>query len=314
MDLNRFIQNGDNLPEEKPKMSKEEYAAAKKQEREEVWAEIDSKAQEIFSDASSLKGFLDFMAQCKPQKTPNLLLLYSQNPEIRQVMTFNKIKAEGYSLRSGVHGYKFLVTNDYEKDGVMMQGTNVGWAYDVSQIRMKQPETPEPKDMETLLGALLSNSEVPIRIADNLPEGVQAQYIPRQRTVYVRNGMSETTTFHAISRELACASMDAHDGSYTRTKASIKAYCAAYVVGQKYGVDVSGFQLGKVCELQENGNKDPRELRSFSGDIRNAAYSISSHLNQNLGEHEQEFVADAFSIAENQEVANPSKAKKQPER
>lgn len=314
MDLNRFIQNGDNLPEEKPKMSKEEYAAAKKQEREEVWAEIDSKAQEIFSDASSLKGFLDFMAQCKPQKTPNLLLLYSQNPEIRQVMTFNKIKAEGYSLRPGVHGYKFLVTNDYEKDGVMMQGTNVGWAYDVSQIRMKQPETPEPKDMETLLGALLSNSEVPIRIADNLPEGVQAQYIPRQRTVYVRNGMSETTTFHAISRELACASMDAHDGSYTRAKASIKAYCAAYVVGQKYGVDVSGFQLGKVCELQENGNKDPRELRSFIGDIRNAAYSISSHLNQNLGEHEQEFVADAFSIAENQEVANPSKAKKQPER
>ncbi len=55
------------------------------------------------------------MAQCKPQKTPNLLLLYSQNPEIRQVMTFEKVKEEGYSLRAGVHGYRFLVTQDYEK-------------------------------------------------------------------------------------------------------------------------------------------------------------------------------------------------------
>lgn len=313
MDLSKLIPE-EVVPESSPQMSKEEYAAAKKQEREEVWAEIDSMAQEVFRDSDSLKGFLDFMAQCKPQRTPNLLLLYSQNPQIRQVMTFEKIKEEGYSLRPGVHGYKFLVTNEYEKDGVKMQGTNVGKAYDISQIRMRPPETPEPRDTVVLLQALLTNSEVPIRIADNLPEGVQAQYIPRQRMIYVRNGMSETTTFHAISRELACASMDAHNGSYTRNKAAIKGYCAAYVVGKKYGVDVSGFQLGKVCELQDNGNKDPKELRTFIGDIRNAAYGINSHLNRNLGEQEQEFVADAFSIAEGQPAEKPGKEKKQPER
>lgn len=318
MDLNKFMQDGaEPQSEEKPRMSKEEYAAAKKQEREEVWSEIDTTAQAVFQDGDSLKGFLDFMAQCKPQKTPNLLLLYSQNPQIQQVMTFDKIKSEGYSLRPGVHGYKFLVTNDYEKDGVMMQGTNVGRAYDISQIRMRPPEMPEPKSMDTLLRALLTNQEVPVRIADNLPEGVQAQYIPRQRAVYVRNGMSETTTFHAINREQACASLDAHNGSYTRSKAAIKGYCAAYVVGKKYGVDVSGFQFGKVCELMENGNKDPKELRSFIGDVRNAAYGISSHLNRNLGEQEQEFVTDAFSISESQPAEKPEKpgkAKKQPER
>ena len=132
--------------------------------------------------------------------------------------------------------------------------------------------------------------------------------------IYVRNGMSETTTFHAISRELACASMDAHNGSYTRNKAAIKGYCAAYVVGKKYGVDVSGFQLGKICELQDNGNKEPKELRAFIGDIRNAAYGINSHLNRNLGEQEQEFVADAFSIAEGRPAEKPGKEKKQPER
>ena len=111
MDLSKYLSGGEPpVTEEQPRMSKEEYAALKKQEREEVWAEIDAKAQDVFKDGDSLKGFLDFMAQCKPQKTPNLLLLYSQNPEIRQVMTFEKVKEEGYSLRAGVHGYRFLVT------------------------------------------------------------------------------------------------------------------------------------------------------------------------------------------------------------
>ena len=95
MDLSKYLSGGEPpVTEEQPRMSKEEYAALKKQEREEVWAEIDAKAQDVFKDGDSLKGFLDFMAQCKPQKTPNLLLLYSQNPEIRQVMTFEKVKEE----------------------------------------------------------------------------------------------------------------------------------------------------------------------------------------------------------------------------
>ena len=92
MDLSKFLSGGEQpAAEEQPRMSKEEYAALKKQEREEVWAEIDAKAQDVFKDGDSLKGFLDFMAQCKPQKTPNLLLLYSQNPDIRQFIIFEKV-------------------------------------------------------------------------------------------------------------------------------------------------------------------------------------------------------------------------------
>ena len=311
MDLTKFL-GQDSQEQSAQRLSKEEYAAQKKQEREEIWGMIDGKAQEVFQNGDSLKGFLDFMGQCKPQRTDNLFLLYAQNPEIRQVMTFEKVKEEGYSLRAGVHGYRFLITQDYEKDGVIMQGTNIGKAYDISQIRMKPPVPPEPKDMETLMGALLTNPDVAVRIADNLPEGVQAQYIPRQRTIYVRNGMNEVTTFHAINRELACAALDAHDGSYARQKVSPKAFCAAYVVAQKYGVDTSGFRFDKVCEMQGNGDKDPKELRAFIGDIRNAAYGISNHLNRNLGEQEQEFVADEFSISEGS--AKSGKGKKQPEK
>lgn len=172
-----------------------------------------------------------------------------------------------------------------------------------------------------------------ICIADSLPDQVQAQYIPRERTIYVRNGMSEEVTFHAINRELACAAMDAHDGTYSRVQAAPQAFCAAYVMAEKYGVDHSGFQFDKICQMQDYGNREPQELRAFIGNVKNAVYTISRHINRNLGQPEQEFTADEFAVAEGtngdkrgQETQAPEvpaekaqkqkggKAKKQPER
>nr|WP_305181858.1 hypothetical protein [uncultured Schaedlerella sp.] len=238
------------------------------------------------------------MARCKPQKAPNLLLLYSQNPEIRQVKTFDGWKKEHKTLRAGAHGYTFIADQKYEKDGETRQGYVICKAYDISQIRTKQPEPPEPKPIQTLMGALLKDTETKICIADNLPDQVQAQYIPRERIIYVRNGMSEEVTFHAINRELACAAMDAHDGTYSRVQAAPQAFCAAYVMAEKYGVDHSGFQFDKICQMQEYGNREPQELRAFIGNVKNAVYTISRHINRNLGQPEQEFVPDEFSVSE----------------
>lgn len=299
MDLAQYLQNETDTPGDAgQQLSKEEYAAMKKQEREEVWAEVDSKAQEVFQDGDSLKGFLNFMAQCKPQKAANLLLLYGQNPEIRQVKTFDGWKKEHKTLRAGVRGYTFIADQNYEKDGEVRQGYVITKAYDISQIRTKQLEPPEPKPIQMLMGALLKNTETKISIADNLPENVQAQYIPRQRTIFVRNGMSEEVTFHAINRELACASMDSHDGTYSRAETVPQAFCAAYVMAEKYGVDNSGFDFSKICEMQGYGNKEPQELRAFIGNVKNAVYTISRHINRNLGQPEQEFMADEFSVSE----------------
>ena len=147
----------------------------------------------------------------------------------------------------------------------------------------------------------------------DVSDKVQAQYIPNKRTIYVRNGMSENATFHSISRELACASLDHHDGSYSRAGVSAQAYCAAYVTAQKYGVDVSGFSFDKVCQMQAFGQKDPKELRSFIQDVKSAAYSIGKQVDRNLGKSEQEFMTDEFAIPE-EKTEKPAKSKKSPER
>lgn len=320
MDLSQYLSNeAGNSIDAQQQLSKEEYAALKKQEREELWAGIDAKAQEVFKDGETLKGFLNFMAQCKPQKAANLLLLYSQNPEIRQVKTFDSWKREHKTLKTGVHGYTFIADQTYEKDGEIHQGYRICKAYDISQIRTKQPEEKPPKPMGELMAALLKDTDTRISIADNLPENVQAQYIPGQRTIFVRNGMGEEMTFHAINRELACAALDAHDGTYSRVAVAPQAFCTAYVIAQKYGVSTAGFQFDKVCETQGNGSKEPQDLRNFISDVKNSAYRIARHMDRNLGEPEQEFTADEFAVSESKNTGKKQKGsraknKQEPER
>ena len=316
MDLTNMIPGGageEKTPQQQ--LSKEEYAAMKKQQREEVWAEVDAQAQAVFQNGDSLKGFLDFMAQCNTQKTPNLLLIYGQNPEATVVKSYDYWKKEHRSPKSGVHGYTYMVSTEYEKDGEMRTGYAIGKGFDISQMSGKPLEERPQRSMEELIHAVLKDQPVRMQIADNLPEGIQAQYIPKQRTVYVRNGMEENTTFHAVNRELACAALDQHDGNYMRKKVNAQAYCAAYVVGKRYGADVSGFQFGKVAEMQANGQKDSQELRGFLNDVRQAAYTIRNHMERNFGEQEQAFAKDDFSFEEPpKQTPKKEKKEKQPER
>ena len=127
--------------------------------------------------------------------------------------------------------------------------------------------------------------------------------------------MEANTTFHAVNRELACAALDQHDGNYMRKKVNAQAYCAAYVVGKRYGADVSGFQFGKVVEMQANGQKDSQELRGFLNDVRQAAYTIRNHMERNFGEQEQAFAKDDFSFEDPpKQTLKKEKKEKQPER
>lgn len=318
MDLTGMIQNPVEDQNSEQKLSKEEYAALKKQEREETWMQIDGQAQSVFKDGASLQKFLDFMAgQYNMPKVPNLLLLYSQNPEVKLVKSFDERKHDRRSLRTGVHGYTYIIDTKYEKDGEMRSGYAISKGYDITQTKGRPLEERPQRDIHTLLEAVLKNQNIRLQIADNLPDKIQAQYIPNQRTIYIRNGMSEITTFHAINRELACAALDQHDGNYARNRVNAQAFCATYILGKRYGVDVSGFDLEKVAGIQEHGQKDPQELRLFLNDVRTAAYGIRGHIERNLREPEQQFVTeDTFTVGES-EKKSPDKGKKsknEPER
>lgn len=281
--------------QEQPQLSKEEYAAMKQAEREEVWSRVNAQADSVFKDDESLKGFLNFMANCTPQSTRNLLILYEQNPEITHPRTFDKWKEAGRSIRSGEKGYTFFAEQEYEKDGIKANGYTITKAYDISPTRGPQPLPPQKHLPEEIIAAMVEQSPVQLAISDQLPQGVQAQYVPKQRTIFVRNGMDETATICAIAREQAHASFDAVGSGYYRQAYAAQAYCAAYVAAQKFGLDTSVFQFDKVCH--SCAQLTPEEKRGFIGDVKRAAYSINRDVQRSFRDLEQAIQPDEFSVA-----------------
>lgn len=277
------------------RFSKEEYAAIKKAEREEVWARVDAQAQAVFRDDASMKGFLDFMARCTPQSTRNLLILYDQNPEITHPRTFAMWAEAGRSVRTGESGYAFFTESKYEReDGTTGRGYDIVKAFDISQTRGPQVYAAQPHLPDEVIVAMIENSPVPLALSDQLPKGVQAQYVPKQRTIYVRNGMDESATLCAIAREQAHATFDVAGSGYRRQAYAAQSYCVAYVVAQKFGLDTSGFKFDKVCQTW--AGKEAQDQRSFLSDVKRAAYAINREVQRSFHEMEQAVQPDEYAV------------------
>lgn len=310
MDLSALIHNTSEPPKAPQEFSKEEYAAKKKAERETLWMVIDAKTDEVFQSDQSMRGFLNFVAACTPQSTKNLIVLYEQNPDIRHPRTFEKWKEAGRSIRTGEKGYTFFVDQEYTKeDGTIASGYAITTAFDISQTKGPQPVEPPPRHVEELLGAMIEQSPVRLEISDKLP----AQYVPKNGTIYVRNGMDEVTTFCAIAREQAHAGFDTVGRRYSRQAFSAQAYCAAYIVAQKHGLDTSSFRFDAVCKAC--AGMDTQTKRSFVSDVKSAAYSVNRGIQRSFREMEQQMVYanDGFEIGtvmpQGQKPEQGSKAK-----
>lgn len=174
----------------------------------------------------------------------------------------------------------------------------------ISQTRGQQPLTSQQRLPEEIIAALVEQSPVPLAISDQLPQGVQAQYVPKQRTIYVRNGMDETATICAIAREQAHAGFDTVGSGYYRQAYAPQAYCAAYVVAQKLGLDTSAFHFDKVC--QTCAGMEVQEKKGFISDVKRAAYAINRDMQRSFREMEQTIQPDEFSV----ESPKPAKAPK----
>ena len=200
-------------------------------------------------------------------------------------------------MHSGAAGYTFFAEQNYTReDGTPATGYALVKAFDISQTRGPQPAAEVRHEPEELLAALIEQS----------PDRVQAQYVPAQHMIFVRNNMEAGTAFCAIAREQAHASFDTVGRSYTRQAFAAQSYCAAYVTAKRFGIDTAAFRFDKVCEL--GAGLDTQGKRAFLSDVKSAAYTVSRSIRHSFREMEQTIRPDDFSV-EVPAPAKPAKAK-----
>lgn len=290
MDLNKYINKA--APPE-PQYSKEEYAAMKKAERDAVWAQVDTRMGEVLADGPALQNFLNFMSQCR-SSLPNQLLLSGQNADITDARTFQQWKDAGRHIRTGEEGYTAIVGQVYENNGRKASGYNIGKVFDITQTRGRPVAPPAHHEVEELIAAAIENSPVPIQISDSLPDGIQAQYVPKSRAIYVRNGMDAGTTLCAIIRE--CAQAEFHkDYTYNRQAYAAPSYCAAYMVAHRYSLDTTSFNFDRVVALY--GKLDTEQQKGFLSDVNAVGGGLLRRLDRALAAQAREAPTAEYDVA-----------------
>jgi hypothetical protein len=255
------------------------FKERKQQERDDVYARIDTAATELTSP-EKLKEYLDIQARFDLYRPGNVLLIQSQMPTASRLKSYDDWLAVGAGVKKGAKHIDILKSGKQfvRDDGSIGQYTNVVQVFDISQtFNAKPPRTPQHPEGRALLKALMNKSPVPAKAADNLPDGLGAYYDPQTKAIYVMPGMDAPDIFRCISAELAHAEIHRSMGEgYSRDNANLAAYCAAYVLCREYGVDVSDFTFENTAKVFEG--KEAKDIRGEMGLVREAAGEIGTRM------------------------------------
>ena len=259
-----------------PQLTKEEYAAKKQAEREELFTLSDETALDVTTDGGKFQALLDLQARLDRYSAVNSLLVFAQNPQASRLGDFDFWKEKNCSVRPGQTAIGILEPQAYTKeDGSPGTGYNVKKVFDISQVdtrRLNFPPLPSHTERQ-ILNALIKRAPMNISGADNLPDGLGAMITP-EGDIFVRKGMGFDDTFRAIVYEMAGYEL-ATDPELSDTQAFC-AYSAAYLLCKKYGVDTQAFHFEKVDSVFIG--MDAQEIKGELSQIRDAAEDISLRM------------------------------------
>lgn len=272
-----------NVPAEQTgaQLTKEEYAAKKKTEREETFALSDQTALEVAADGERFGQFMDVQGRFDRYSAVNTLLILAQNPGAVRLGSFDYWKNQGCSVRPGQTAISILEPHEYTKeDGTPGTGYNIKKVFDVSQVDTRKLKSAPPvsyTDRQLLL-ALISKAPVQISGADELPDNLGAMTDPKTGNIVVRKGMEFADTFRSVAQELAVHEMNPDRES--EVDPAFTGYCAAYILCKKYGVDTQAFDFDNAPYLLSE--MDTQTVKGELSQIRDVAENISGRMARQL--------------------------------
>ena len=273
-------------------VDKQAWAEKKPVERQSVYGLIDETAEGMVQDGELFKTALDVMARFDRYSVGNVLLIAAQMPEATKLADFDTWKQNRTYVRKGEDHIKLLEPGEEfrREDGSMGVNYNVKRVFDISQTSAKVKPAKVQHDMRLLLKAMLNNAPCPVEINEKVPNGVGALYNDQERKIYVRQGMEGQDIFRCLAQELSHAHMD-RDDNYTRSNHAFTAYCSAYTLCSRYGVDTQNFSFKSIPETI--GNMEAQDVRTELAKIRDCANQISMDMSKVLEKGQKERSAEA---------------------
>lgn len=259
---------------------KAEWAAAKQAQRNEAYGLIDTTCEKMMTDGGTFRQYLDVQGRFDRYSVNNAILVSAQKPEATQL----KEKAAWKQSRVYVNkdAQKVVIlepSKEYTRDdGSKAVGYNAKEVFDVSETSAKDRQQPqEAKTMRELVSAMIDASPVDFQPVAELE--IPAYYDSSQQVIFVRQGLSEEQLFVSMAKEVSAAVFDfKHNES--RDASEFKAYCVAYMVSSRYGVDTRGFSFDRLPKEFEG--MDTQVFKGELGSMRDVLGEIQSDMYKSM--------------------------------
>ena len=259
---------------------KAEWAAQKQAERKEAYELIDNTCSEMAGNGDSFRQYLDVQGRFDRYSVANAVLVSAQMPEATQLKDYGKWKQSRVYVNKDAQKITILEpSKEYLRDdGTKAVSYNAKVVYDISETSAKdRQEAAEPKSMRELVSAMIDASPVPFQPVDDLE--LPAFYDSEQQTIFIRTGLNEEQLFVSMSKEVAAAVYDfKHNES--RNASEFKAYCVAYMVSSRYGVDTRGFNFDRLPK--EYAEMETQDFKSELGSMRDVLGEVQSEMYKSM--------------------------------
>lgn len=275
---------------QKQQLSPEEWAAKKKQEKDDLYHEIDDTATSIMQDADKFKGFLDTQSRVNRYSTANALSIYKHCPNATKLRDFDDWASDEVKIKKGEKSIPILEPYEYtKKDGTQGIDYNVKKVFDVSQTNARQEPAPSAnRDPQKLVAIMIDTAPIAVESVDELPyPNMGAYYNNDEQTLFVKRDIGDSVALcQCVAQELGHAQLSINSGTYSRKDMGFQAVCIGYMLCNKYGVDTKNFAIDRIPD--EWKTKEPKEVRSELTKVRNAMNDIHSRVSDELYRQKQE--------------------------
>ena len=255
--------------------------------RKEAYATLDKIFGEFSEGTGSMEAYLDVQSRFPFHSARNVLLIEAKCPHAERIHDEKGWKDMGVTVLEEEKRLPIIILEPGKayrrEDGSVGQNFYAKEVYDISQTTARDEAQPQVSyDDRLLLKGLIASSPVPIRAVEELPQGRGAVYDPEQNAILVKKGMDAPDIFRCVSLEAANVQLaQSHEG-YSREAEGYKAYAVSYMLCQRYGVDVKGYDISRLDGVLQG--QDPREeVPAALTDMRDTFKEMNGRMARAMG-------------------------------
>lgn len=270
---------------ERPK--RQWWQVKEEKHRKEAYTTLDKIFGEFSEGTGSMEAYLDVQSRFPFHSARNALLIEAKCPHAERIHDEKGWKDMGVTVLEEEKRLPIIIMEPGKayrrEDGSVGQNFYAKEVYDISQTTARDEAQPQVSyDDRLLLKGLIASSPVPIRAVEELPQGRGAVYDPEQNAILVKKGMDAPDIFRCVSLEAANVQLaQSHEG-YSREAEGYKAYAVSYMLCQRYGVDVKGYDISRLDGVLQG--QDPREeVPAALTDMRDTFKEMNGRMARAMG-------------------------------